>query len=490
MDYHTLDSFRQSHPAWKLLRADNAALIVSFLHRSYIATNDRTLREADLVSRLEDYLYHLRREIGEEDAFPRGAAAYLEDWASDRCAWLRKYYKGDDDEPHFDITPAAEQTIGWLASLSQRSFIGTESRLLTIFELLRRLVEGAETDMETRLLELERRRAQIDQEIAQAKAGTLPLIDDTGVRERFLQVSGAAQALLSDFRAVEQNFRNLDRAARERIAAWEGGKGELLAQLFGDRDAIADSDQGKSFMAFWDFLMSPARQEELTRLLEKVFALDAVQQLKPDRRVLSVHYDWLAAGEVTQRTVAKLSAELRRYLDDKAWLENRRIMGILREIEMKALELRDDLPDGPFMTLDEMSADVRLVMDRPLYSPPQKPEINDTIMLSKGEEVPADALFDRVYVDKARLAAHIRRALQRRSQVSLSEIVENHPLEHGLAELVAYLSLASEDPAAAIDDDHRQTVVWTDPSGVSRQATLPHIVFARAAAPSAIGPSA
>ena len=225
---------------------------------------------------------------------------------------------------------------------------------------------------------------------------------------------------------MEQNFRNLDRAARERIAAWDGGKGELLGKIFGEHDAIADSDQGRSFQAFWDFLMSPARQEELSSLLEKVFTLDAVQELKPDRRVLHIHYDWLAAGEVTQRTVAKLSAELRRYLDDKAWLENRRIMEILREIEMKALELRNGLPDGTVIGLDEMTPDIRLIMDRPLYTPPQKPEIDGAIVLSSGEEIPAGALFDRVYVDKDRLAGQIRRMLQSRPQVSLPEIVEDH----------------------------------------------------------------
>jgi len=65
MDYDTLDMLRQNHPAWRLLKADHAALIVSFLHRSYIACNARTLGEAELVLRLEDYLYHLRRERGD-----------------------------------------------------------------------------------------------------------------------------------------------------------------------------------------------------------------------------------------------------------------------------------------------------------------------------------------------------------------------------------------------------------------------------------------
>ena len=65
-----------------------------------------------------------------------------------------------------------------------------------------------------------------------------------------------ARSLLSDFRAVEQNFRDLDREVRERIATWDGHKSELLDDIFEARDAISDSDQGRSFVGFWDLLMS------------------------------------------------------------------------------------------------------------------------------------------------------------------------------------------------------------------------------------------
>ena len=104
MDYETLNSLRQNHPAWKLLRAGHAALIASFLHRTYIKPNVRTLRGSELASRLEDTLFDLRLELG-ADAFPRDASTYLDDWASDNHGWLRKYYAPDSDEPSFDITP-------------------------------------------------------------------------------------------------------------------------------------------------------------------------------------------------------------------------------------------------------------------------------------------------------------------------------------------------------------------------------------------------
>ena len=97
-------------------------------------------------------------------------------------------------------------------------------------------------------------------------------------------MADTARALLSDFRQVDYNFRWLDRAVRERIASW------IKARRFAARDIagagmIANSDEGKSFRAFWDFLMSPTRQEELTELLTTAFALEPVQELAPDPRL-------------------------------------------------------------------------------------------------------------------------------------------------------------------------------------------------------------
>ena len=229
-------------------------------------------------------------------------------------------------------------------------------------------------------------------------------------------------------------------------------KGTLLEEILSQRDAISDSDQGRSFHAFWDFLMSAARQEELTSLLCAVFALQEVMTLGPDRRLMRIHYDWLEAGEVAQRTVARLSGQLRRYLDDQAWLENRRIMQIIRHVEKNALAVRDCIPKDVFMELDEFGPTVGLIMDRLLFTPPFRLKLTQQIITEGDQSLAADALFEQVHVDRSRLMAHIRWALQTRDQVSVADLVECFPLTQGLAELVAYLSLAADDDAAVIDD--------------------------------------
>lgn len=482
LEFATLDALRTHHPAWRLLRSDHAPLVASFLHRVFIAPNVRVMAAVVLAEALEDELYSLRLQLGEE-AFPKPALEYLNDWTAPDKGWLRKFYKPGTDEAQFDLTPATEKAIAWLSQLSERQFVGTESRLLTLFDLLKQMSEGSEADPAKRIAELQRKRAELDAEIVRIQAGELLLLDDTALKDRFQQFTQGARELLTDFREVEYNFRKLDRHVRERIALWEGSKGVLLENIMGERDAIADSDQGKSFRAFWDFLLSSSRQQELTELLERVMALPAVAELKPDIRTRRVHYDWMEAGEHTQRMVAALSQQLRRFLDDQAWLENRRIMDILHGIESKTLALRDGPPAGVVMELVDSSADIELAMERTLFSPATKPVIADVLLQSGDQDIDPSALFEQVVVDKTRLTRHIRHALQDRAQITLTELVSSQPLQQGLAELVTYLQLGSETFSAVVDEDTIEPISWqatsVDGEMLTRSARLPRLIFTR-----------
>ena len=478
LDYTTLELLRENHPAWRLLRAHNAPLIGGFLHRVFIKPNSRVLPQADLVEMLEDELFELRERLG-PDAYPGTAAGYLNDWAENDKGWLRKFYPVGSDEPCYDLTPATEKALTWLKSLTERAFVGTESRLLTLFELLRQMSEGSESDPEVRIAELERRREEIDLEIARIRSGDIPMLDETGLRDRFQQFLQMARELLSDFREVEQNFRQLDRRVRERIARWEGGRGTLLEQIMGERDSIADSDQGRSFRAFWDFLMSQSRQEELSRLLGQALALAPIEAMNPEPRLRRIHYDWLEAGEHTQREVAKLSEQLRRFLDDQAWIENRRIMEILHSIENQALAVREQYPRGEFVELAEMAAAIELPLERPLFRPPYRPLISGVAIDAGEAEMDLTVLYAQMVIDRMELLGNIHAGLREKSQIGLAEVIVRHPLRHGLAELVVYLQIASDWPATTVDEEILDVVDWITTEGRVRRATLPRIILLR-----------
>lgn len=478
LDFFTLRTYRENNPTWKLLCATNSALIISFLNNTFIEPNERIIEEAILSEKLEDTLYYLREQLGEK-AFPKSAKEYLTEWAAPENGWLRKFYKTGSDEAQFDLMPATEKAISWLTQLTKRQFVGTESRLLTLFNLLKEMRQGSEINPEIRILELEKQRAEIDLEIQQLRQGEINVLDDTALKERFLQFNQGAKELLSDFREVEQNFRQLDRKVRKQIALWEGSKGELLAEIMGERNAISDSDQGKSFRAFWDFLLSQQRQQEFTELLDYILALPVIHSLNPDINQQHIHYDWLEAGEHTQRTVAQLSQQLRRFLDDKAWLENRQIMEVFRQIEGKVFRLDIEAIKGDVMEISEAKVNLTLPIERPLYSSKAKQKIENILIEEGKAEMNLHDLLLQSQVDKTKLVQTVRKCLQSKTQISLQEIIQNQPLEYGLSELLTYLQLDDQAYFKLVaDEDNQETIQWQS-GEIIRSAVLPKIIFAR-----------
>ncbi len=488
MEHDHIATLRARSAAWRLLRADNAPLVLAALGRIFIVDNARTLAETDLLSRVDDHLYAINAQVsgrGERPAYPRSPREYVDTWAHPDQGWLRKFYPEGADEAHYDATSDLEKAWAWVSGLQARAFIGTESRLHTVVELLRQMVHGAQADPAARIAELHRRRAEIDAEIARAETEGLPPLETAGLLDRYQHFASTARELLADFREVEDNFRALDRAAREHIAGWEGSKGDLLGQLVGDRHAISASEQGRSFQAFHDFLLSRRRQDELGELLERLLDIDP---LPVDRRLRHIHYDWLDAAERTQQTVRQLSEQLRRFLDDQTWLENRRVVDLLRSIERTALAVRHADPRAggpapPEMPIDDVAPALRLPMERPLYQPPSAglapPEPGaDT------EDVDPSVLFDQVYVDTATIAGNLRATLRRRAQVDLQTQLLEHPPTLGLAEIIAHLAVAEDDIEVITDESVRVHIPYQDINGIPRTVHLAQVTYCRPVAAS------
>ncbi|MBM7366967.1 DUF3375 domain-containing protein [Gordonia hydrophobica] len=476
MQFDEIVAVRKSSAAWRLLRADNAPLLLSFLGRVFVDDNIREISESALVSLLDDELYALNQRLG-DGTFPRTPKAYLDEWAAADTGWLRKYYVIESDEPHYDATPAVERAVAWVRSLRERGFVGTESRLNTIIDLLRQIVYGGSTDAEIRLAELHRRRAELDAEIEAAERGEFPVMDPTSRRDRYQQFADIARALLSDFREVESNFRSLDREMRERIATWRGTKGELLDEIVGSRNVISDSDQGRSFQAFYDLLLSADRLDELDDLVRRTQSLEGLPD--DDVRLTNIHHDWLDAGTRAQRTVRRLSEQLRRFLDDQAWLENRRVMDLLRSIESSAYTVRDHRVDDFAHPIDSPTPQVHLPLERPLYRPAATVEVTSDGIEEGHADGDSTALFEQVHIDPAPLIDHVRALLRRHDQVTLADVIAETPMEQGLAELITYLSLSDEGFTKIFDESATETVTWTDDSGAHRAATVPRVIYLR-----------
>ncbi|EMY35369.1 hypothetical protein D477_004686 [Arthrobacter crystallopoietes BAB-32] len=478
MDFYAVNSLRENHAGWSLLRAQNGPLAIAFFMAAFTGPNQRNIGRQALIDTLDDVLFGLRDGLG-EDRFPRPAAEYLDDWAAPEKAWLRKYYAPGEDEPLYDLTATAEDVVRWVENLRGRDFVATQSRLTSIFQLLKTLVQESETDPEVRLAELQKQRDAIDAQMQQIRDGRIQVMSGPEALDHFQQLTALAKDLLSDFREVEQNFRQLDRQVREQIATWDGSQGELLESIFANQQDISGSIQGRTFQGFWDYLMSPQLRSELQDLLDRATQIEALAGLDNIHAIGELHQDWLPAVEQTQSTVRQLSQQMRRLLDDKVFLENKRIMQLIRSIEGNALAVRNDRPPATFMEVSAQAVDVVLPFERPLYEPARRVAVDDEVFLAEDGDVDPAALFEQFHVDKARLQDNIDAVLDGADQATLADITDAFPLSQGLAEIVTYFQLASDSPWASISPDVTQQLVWTLPDGSIREATVEQIIFAR-----------
>ena len=229
MDHEAIEMLRQRHPAWRLLRAANASLILSFLGGYFVQGNRGACAASEVAAALDEHLYALNAVAiaqSGEARFPKAPREYLEDWAADDSGLLRRFYPAGDGDVHYEVTAAFEKAYGWLDAIQERPFVATESRLHTAVELLRQIVQGTQTDPERRLADLRAKRHALDAEIVAVEGGEVPVLAASGVRDRYQQFTSTARELLSDFREVEDNFRRLDRsrARKDRHLGWREGR--------------------------------------------------------------------------------------------------------------------------------------------------------------------------------------------------------------------------------------------------------------------------
>lgn len=248
MTFEYISQLLKSHTSIRLLKADNAPLIISFLFETFKEnfTNqgEGGIKEKELADRLADMLYVLNDS---NKIYPKQPNEYLTDWAN--AGFLRKY-PGKTDEFVYELTPATELVFKWIDSLDKREFIGTESRLKYLFERMQELVGKTQMDVTERLARLEAQKQALEQEIENIKEGKLETMDDRQIKEEYFLIEDTAKSLLADFKEVEQNFRDLDRNFRRQIITSSQSKGEVLSDLFEQQDFLSQTDQGKSFTAF------------------------------------------------------------------------------------------------------------------------------------------------------------------------------------------------------------------------------------------------
>jgi hypothetical protein len=479
MDYHRIKNLKEINPTIRLLNADYCPLIISFLFQAFKKNNKITIPNDELVSNLYDTIYSIQSAYG-EGLFPETAQKYLDDWAN--AQYLRKYYPADSDEPCFELTPSTEKALEWIKELETREFVGTESRLIKIIEMLKEIAYRNSDDPAIRLGELERKKTEIEEEIRKIKSGDeLEKLSQTQLKERYFDVYDTSNKLLSDFKQIEYNFRRLDQEVRKEQITSDIQKGELLKNIFSSRDILLESDQGRSFKAFWGLLMSQAKQDELDDLIELIIHLPEIQEIKKDDTLDGLKIHLIEAGERVNITNHILVEQLRKYLDDRIYLENKRIIEIIKDIKTMAIQIKNNPPNNKDIITIPGRPHIDMIMERPLWNVSVSPELKKTD-LEDGTStlVDTEQLYSQFDIDPEELRSRINEFLAKNSQFSLKTLIEKYPVERGLAEILIYVDIALKNDKAFINEDiYERMILWNKVSNRYFEIQLPQIIICR-----------
>ena len=77
-----------------------------------------------------------------------------------------------------------------------------------------------------------------------------------------------------------------------------------------------------------------------------------------------------------------------------------------------------------------------LIMERPLFSPPMKIAFEKTMVEDGQAAANTNALFEQFYVNLDELRNNIKQLLRIQPQVSLSNLLQQHPPTKGMAEIL------------------------------------------------------
>lgn len=476
MTYEKLKNLKATHHTLKILNSANFAFTISFFYLIFVKSAKITLRHSEIISYLDDYLFSINQIY--DGAYPREPKEYLDEFVSERNGYLRKYHDSGDDAI-YELTPYTQRALEFIESLEKREFVGSRSKFNIIFELLEELEFETNLSDTQRIEQLEAEKLKLDAEIEAIKEKRDTRFDSSRIKEHYMQIEEMVRKLKYDFSEIEYNFRSLNTTAMEKIALSSESKSDVLSSIFEIEDEIRDSDQGKSFFAFWQLLSDHKRSEKLTKLIENLYSIESVNSIDSEKKLINLQFSLLKSGEKVYGVSSKLIEQLRRFLDDRVWIQNRRILELCKNIEHSAMEIKDNIPSSrKFTTINSSKVGISSIFSKSLYVP--KKDLLFTKELEEQEiSINMESFYNLFFVDEELLKRNIEKKLFQKSQVTLLEVIETYPIKKGVAELVGYISLAKNSQNVIIDESKKELLTLEDEHGKSKKISMPKIIFVR-----------
>lgn len=122
---------------------------------------------------------------------------------------------------------------------------------------------------------------------------------------------------------------------------------------------------------------------------------------------------------------------------------------------------------------------INLICDRPLFSPPEQVKFKKQQLQEGQASGDNELLYEQFEINIPKLKENIRQLLRYQPQVSLQELIKVHPIEKGVAEVVAYLDIATKNGErhSVSTSEQEEIQICNSQTGQIFKVKIPKIIF-------------
>lgn len=475
----TYQRLREQNPAWRLLGARRAPLLLACLSRLFATPGERVTFD-DAVQVLADLLAeHANNPDYEIRSTELGRLARRE---------LRDQIKAKllvERDGELSATDALQQVFRFVNRLEDRMMSSTASRLATVQHQIAEVAARLDPDPEARAARIRQRITELEAELEAVAAGEVPVLEGDPAVEAIQDVYSLTVSLRDDFGRVEDSYRRADQDLRVAIIRDQQHRGLVVDRLLEGHDALIETPEGRVFQAFYTQLNASDDLEQMSRNLARILGSEAAlagltrQQQTELRRVRS---QLVAESSNVVRARARSERDVRNYLRSGLGLEHQRVTQLLDAILERALDISWDRqsvrrspvplpPIGPPLAimvperlrLNDVESDDATELSF-LPQPARLSDIDDELWLA------LQGLDRQAWAEQT-----VEVLRQGGRPMTMAELAEALPPTHDLETVTVWIEMASQIDAAVDDSTERFAVRAND--GPDLLFSVPRITF-------------
>ena len=477
LDYNRFLDLREKDKVWKLLKADNAPLILSFLKNMF-----QTEREIpyDAIKANLNMLLSEFASSNPDLQLKVSARDYLNTWME--SGWIKRLLQNDV----VMLTDAAQKAIDFADNLDAQIISTSATHLENLCNDVQRLYIMVCSDKKLKLKEIDNRIRALKKERELVASEQLEPLSEYQQKEKIKTLYDSSRSLPRDFRKLEEEIIDIDITLRQKIIEDGSSKGDILSMDLDCQEQQMMTDYGAAYKDFFRLICDEALcskfKKQIDYILDKPISKHLTEKQKSHLHNL---IDNLVNESDRVRAVrSRINANLRAFISSEDFEENRRVNELINALEKEAIKFTENkVPiHSKRMAIEMEQGSVRVKslesLNAGIKSPDKEPDLNIETHVSDGP-VSKDVLklLDTVNIQDVKKS--VKKTLGQTSIMTIGQIINSNVIRYGLEEVVAYVRVAKEYNDETVTENEDILIKAKDHTGAVKtlKISLPKIML-------------